>query len=109
MELLKKMSLKIKLAIGAIASVISFFLFFFIKSKMRTKDKMDYELSRTKSELEIVHLEEDSEEKLAKVAELENKESVIREKIKFLEEKEAEEGPDVSMEELDAFFDKRGL
>ena len=109
MEFLKKISLKVKVIFGVILGALGFVLFFFIREKMRAKDKLEYELSRVESELQIAHAEEDSEEKMKNVKELKGKETLIREKIKFLKEKEFEEGREVSLEELDAFFDNRGL
>ena len=109
MGLWNKMSIKVKVVLGAIAGILSFLLFFFVRNQIRARDKMKYELSRVESELKVAHLEEDSADKIKKIEQLKSEEALIREKIEFLEEKEAEEGREVSIEELDAFFSNRGL
>ena len=109
MDFWKKISTKIKLIIAAIVSALGFVLFFFVREKIRAKDKMKYELAKVESELKIIHLESDSQEKKEKINKLKQEESLIREKIKYLENIEVKENREVSIEELDAFFDKRGF
>lgn len=109
MEFLKNLSLRVKLIIGSIVGIISFVLYLFVRQKIRARDKMEYELNKVKSEINLTHLEKDSKEKKIKLQQLEKEEKLIREKIKFIEEKEVAEKRDVSLEELDAFFDKRGF
>lgn len=109
MDFWKKISTTVKVIIASIASVIGFVLFFFVREKIRAKDKMKYELSRIESELKITNLKADSEEKKEKISQLKKEESLIREKIKYLETVETKENREVSVEELDAFFDRRGF
>lgn len=109
MDFWKKISTKVKLIIAAIASALGFGLFFFVREKIRAKDKMKYELSKVRSEIKLAHLEADSIEKKQKMNELRKEEILIREKIKYLEDIEIKENREVSIEELDAFFDKRGF
>jgi hypothetical protein len=109
MEFLKKISTKVKVIFGAIIGILGFFLLLVVRDKILAKEKMAYELSRVESELKITHLEENSVKKIKRLTNLRKEEALIREKILFLEEKEATEGREVSIEELDAFFNSRGL
>jgi len=109
MNFFNKMSMKVKAIAASILGILSFVLYFFIRSKISAKDKMDYELSRVSSEIEIANLSEDSEEKLLMVSNLKEEESLIREKIKFLEDKKREERIDLSVKDLENFFKERDL
>lgn len=104
MKFFKKLGLKAKAILIAILGVLGFILFFVIRGKIRSKEHLNYELSRLRNEIEVAHLEEKTEENLEKLEELKKQEAVIREKIKFIEEKEAEGIEDVSLEALDEFF-----
>jgi hypothetical protein len=108
MNFLKKIGLKVKVALAAIVGVLGVIFYFVIRGKMRAKDQLSYELSRIKNEIEIAHLEKDTEENLKKIDELKKAENKIRKKIKLVEERETEVG-DASLEELDDFFKNRGL
>lgn len=109
MKCFEKLSAKAKMIIGGIASIFGFILFFFIRTKIRAKEQMKYDLSKVESEIKITHLENESEEKKEKLIQLQQQENLIREKIKYLEEVKIKENRDVSIEELDAFFDQRGF
>lgn len=109
MEFFKKLSTTVKVIIASVMSIFGFILFFFVREKIRAKDKMKYELSRVEAELKITNLETDSQKKKEKVNQLKQEESLIREKIKYLENIEIKENREVSLEELDAFFDKKGF
>ena len=106
MNFLKKIGIKIKLIFLAILSAVGFIFYFSIRSKIRIKDQLDYELSRLRSELELSELKEDSKENLEKISGLKEQEKLIKEKIKFIKRKESS-GGDVSLEELDSFFKDR--
>ena len=107
MNFLTKMSLEFKLFLGFIASMASMALFFFIRGKLRARDKMNFELKKLESELKIVELEKDSVNKEKELSVLKEREILIREKLKVLDEMEKVQGKEVSLEELDDFFDKR--
>lgn len=109
MEFFKKIGLQVKIIFGAIAGFLGVLLFFFVRQKVRAKEHVQYELDRVKSEISITHLAEDSKEKEEKLEELKKEEVSIREKIEYIEKIEVEEKREVSIEELDAFFDKRGF
>lgn len=109
MKVLKKLSLNIKIIFGVTAGILGFIFFSLFREKVRSKSQMKYELSRIKSELEIANLEEDSDDKLRKVNSLKQKEELIRQKIKDLEEKDTFEKREVTADELNDFFKDRGL
>ena len=104
----KKISINIKIALGFIFSIIAAILYFVIKGKIDLKNSLNYELSKLRSEIELEHLKEDSDEKVEALLKLETSEKELREKIEFIKNKE-ESGEEVTLAELDAFFDKRGF
>jgi predicted Holliday junction resolvase-like endonuclease len=104
----KKIGLQTKAILGFIIFLISLYFFYTIRGKVRAKEHINYELSKVQSEIEIAHLEDDSVEKTTKIEELSKTEEQIREKIKYIKEQEVK-GKEVSLEELDKFFDKRGF
>lgn len=108
MNFFKRMGLKLKLALGFAFAAITFVAYFIIRGKIRIKDQLEYELSRLKSEIEITNLEEKTEEAEKKIKNLKKDEKKIREKIAFIEERESK-GEEVSLEDLDKFFDERGF
>ena len=109
MNLLKKIGLKIKVIAIGIVSIISFILFFVVRGKLRKNSDLDYELEKVKKEMELTRLEDETSENLSKMKELKKKELLIRDKIKFIEERKAQSGEDVSEEELENFFKNRGV
>lgn len=108
MKFLKKLGFRLKLFFGFIVGILTFIAYFAVRKSMSAKDKLKYELAKNKSELEIAHLEEKTELNDKKIETLKEKEKVIREKISILEEKERK-NEDISLEELDKFFDDRGF
>lgn len=109
MNWLKKIGIEIKFIAGALIGLLGFVLFFFIREKIRARDKLQFELKRLESELKIAELERDSKEKEKKIEVLKGEESSIREKIKVLEDFEYEQDTEVSADELDKFFKDRGF
>lgn len=108
MNYLKKIGIKVKLFILFLFSIISFLIYLSISGKMKAKDKVKHDLAVMEAEIKLAELEKDSVEKVKKIEKLKESEAVIKEKIKVLEEMEFS-GKEVSLEELDNFFDKRGL
>jgi len=108
MEWFKKLNAKVKIALGVIASVFGFILMVFVRQKLNARSKLQFELEKVKRETEMIHLEEDFEEKERKLSSLRQKEKDLRKKIKEVEEREYK-GEEVSTEEIDEFFKKRGL
>lgn len=105
----KTIGAKIKLVLGVIAGIFGFFLFFFVRQQIRAKEKVQYDLEKVTSEIELAKLETDSKERKKKIESLKEQEYLIREKIDYIEKVETIEKREVSIEELDAFFDKRGF
>jgi uncharacterized membrane protein YgaE (UPF0421/DUF939 family) len=108
-KILSKISNKVKALIGIIIGVLGVFTFVFIKNKIQIKEKMNYDLSKVKTELEMLNLEKDSSEKKRKLESLKSEEETIKKKIAYIEKIKIEEKRDVTMEELDEFFDSRGF
>lgn len=109
MKFLNKISTQVKIFFGALIGIISFIGFLFIKQKIKLKDEMKYKLEKLKSDINLANLEADSEQKKQKIESLKKEEILIREKIKYIEEKEIVEKREVSLQELDDFFKKRGF
>jgi Tfp pilus assembly protein PilN len=107
-KFLKKIGLKIKIALGVVLGVVTLVLYFVVGGRLRAKDQLNYELSKLRNEIEINKLEEETIETKDKIKVLEDKESVLREKLSYLESEEAK-GNQVSLEELDDFFKNRGF
>ncbi len=108
MTFFKKIWENIKWVAAGIAGIAGIVLFFFVRSKMRAKDHLEYELSRVRNEMEIAQLAEKTEESNRIIEELEKEETVLREKIRLVEEREIK-GEEIPLEELDKFFEDRGL
>lgn len=108
MEWFKKLSVKFKVALGVIASVLGFILVVLVRGKLSAKSKLKYELDKVRRETEMINLDEDFEEKERKLSSLRQKEKDLRKKIKEVEEREYK-GEEVSVEEIDDFFRRRGL
>lgn len=107
MEWFKKLSAKVKVALGAIATIFGFILVVFVRQKINARGKLKFELEKVQRETEMLYLEEDYEEKERKLSSLRKKEADLRQKIKEVEEREYK-GEEVSPEEIDSFFRERG-
>jgi len=108
MELLKKISIKFQIILVIIAGVIGAMLFFYLKSNLKIKKQLEYQLDIVKKETQLAELEKDEEVKETKIKELKTQEKDLKKKIKILEEKEVK-GEELSPEELEKFFDDRGF
>jgi cell division protein FtsB len=108
MKWFKKISLQIKFAFVVIGGIVAAFLYFYIKGNLKFKSQLEYELSKIKKQSELALLEDDSKEKEEKINDLKKEEKLILEKIEYIEQKEIG-GEEVSIEELEDFFAKRGF
>jgi len=108
MEFFEKLSAKAKVVLGVIGSIIGFILLVVLGRKISAKSKLNHELEKVQREADMLGLEKDFEEKEEKLSSLRDKEIVLRDKIKEVEEREYK-GEEVSVEEIDDFFKKRGL
>jgi len=105
---IKNIKTNISIALGLIAGLLGFFFLLLARNKMRSKDKINYELDRVRHEMYSVMLERNVDHKKEKIKSLAQEEELIREKIEYIEKKESEGYHDISMEELEDFFNKRG-
>jgi hypothetical protein len=108
MNLFKSISLKLKVMAGVLFSIFAFLSFVLIRGKLSAKSKLQYEIDRTKRDIEAIHLEKDYERSKWELRALEKKEELLREKLKEVEGREYS-GEDVSTNEIDDFFKTRGL
>ena len=106
-RLIKNLSAKIKLAIGAVIALFGMILFFKARGSNDIKKILEYELKKVRSEIEIEKAKESVSVNNDAIDKLEEKEKVIRDKIKEIESSDTPE--EVSLDELDDFFDSRGF
>jgi len=104
---IKNLSAKLKLAIGAIITLFGMILFFKSRSSNNIKKILEYELKKVRSEIEIEKAKESVSVNNDAIDKLEEKERVIRDKIKEIESSDTPE--EVTLDELDDFFDSRGF
>lgn len=109
LEWFKKLGVKVKIAFGVILGILGFVFFFFIREKMRAREKLNYELDRLRHQIKITELGKNASAKESTLNDLRREEALLREKLKLLDEIEDQEQREVSIEELDAFFDERGF
>ena len=105
---LKTISIKWKLIVAAIIGVVGFLSVVFLRAKTNTKQSYQYKLVKVTHDLEVKRLEEKSDKNLEELSALDKKKEVIKQQIAHIENKQLK-GEDVTTEELDAFFDKRGF
>lgn len=108
MKWIKKLGLKFQLVLIMIVGVLGAFLFIYFRGNFRIRKQMEYRLNRVRKETQLAELEEDGKEKLQKIEELKKEEKALEEKIEFIKEKEFK-GEEVSVEELENFFNDRGF
>jgi hypothetical protein len=106
-DLLKGLSLKVKLIFGAIIGIFSFILVFVVQKRMNARQILELELEKIRTELEIEMVQKDIDFNQEKINALELREDEIRGQLKELDELEPRES--VTNEELDEFFDDRGF
>ncbi len=105
----KKFNIKFKIALGILGFILAMFLFATIKRKFSARDKLKYELAKNTHEIELTHLGKDEEAKKAKLTLLVDEKQKIIEKLEIIDTKELKLGREMSIEELDSFFDSRGF
>jgi|TARA_R110001583_G_scaffold16234_18_gene66338 hypothetical protein len=98
---------KIKLIITGIAGLLGLFFFFFVKNKINEKEILKLELQKIRKELEIAKNQSEIDANNKLIEGLENREAEIRSEIKSILSKE--KGKDITLDELDEFFDSRGF
>ena len=103
----KKLGIKFKIALGAIAAVFSFVLLIALKQKISNKQILKNELKRLRQDIEIEKIDGKIKENNEKLETLEAQEVVIRDKIEEIETTSREK--DLSDEDLQKFFNDRGF
>lgn len=106
-DFFKKISLKTKIFVSIIFSIIMFFLIIIFRIKISNRKMLEYELSKIRHTIEIERLKDEESINLAKINLLEKEEADILNKIKEIES--IETSGNVTNEELDKFFDDRGF
>lgn len=106
MEFIKKISLKFKIVLVIITSVIGAMLFFYLRNNLKAKKYLEYRLDVVKKETELAELEKDEKVKKEKIKDLKQEEKEIIKNIEILEKKE-NKGEEISPDELEDFFKKR--
>ena len=100
-------SLKIKLILGTILGVFGLISYFLFKTKVNNREILELELKKVREEIEIEKAQEEIDVNNLKLDSLEKKAEDIVKQIEAIEKPDAER--EVSKEELDDFFDKRGF
>nr|BDD46254.1 hypothetical protein 86 [bacterium] len=109
MEWFKKLNIKFKMAFVVVGLFLAMFLFVTLKRRFTARSKLNFELARNTHEIELANLEADAKKKEEKLEALHKKEQDILRQLEAVEAKEAELGREMSVEELDSFFDSRGF
>lgn len=104
---IKEVSLKAKAILIGVGTAIGFVAFAIFKSRNDKRLSLEMELESTKRQIEIEKANVEIGINEERIAELEAQEEDIRRKIVGLDKEKPSE--DVTMEELDEFFDKRGF
>jgi hypothetical protein len=109
-EWIKGLGIKIKIFFVALFGIVGTILFFVINKKVNTKDILKLELKKVREEIKIENAATEVEKNNEKLLGLEERAAKIKEEIAAIAKAEDEEIPkDISNEELDDFFDNRGL
>lgn len=108
MKWLKNIKTKFQIFLLLIGTIFSAFLFFKMRGNFRLKRQIQYQLEKVRKETELLELEKDSQEKEKQLLSLKKQEQELLKKINLIEEKEIK-GEEISLEELEDFFNKRGF
>lgn len=109
MEWFKKLNIKLKIALGVLGLFLGMFLFLTLRKKFLAKDKLNYELAKNTHEIELTHLEKDEQVKRERLQTLQEEKEKILRQIDVVEAQEVELGREMSVEELEGFFNSRGF
>jgi uncharacterized membrane protein len=99
--------LKAKLIIGAIVGIFSFIFIKMLQTRMNDREILELELEKVRAEIEIEMNQEKIVENNHKLEELQTRAEEIVKEIEEIDKPDSER--EVSKEELDDFFDKRGF
>lgn len=101
------LTMKVKVVIGAVLSILGLVSVFLFAKNMNQRKILELELKKVRKKIEIEKTQEEIDKNSEIIASLEDKEAMILEQLKELEDTSPRE--EVSKEELDEFFDERGF
>ena len=106
-EFFSNLTIKVKVVVGALLSFIGLISVFLFAKKINQRKILELELKKVRKKIEIENTQKEIDKNSQEISSLKEEEKVILEQIKKLDEIEPRD--DVSKEELDDFFDKRGF
>ncbi len=98
---------KTKLIFMGVIGFLGFLSFIFVKNKINEKDILKLEVNKLKKQIEIEKNQAAIDQNNEMISSLETREEELRNEVKNILTKE--KGREVSLSELDAFFDERGF
>ena len=105
--LFSSLTLKIKVILSAIVGIFGFISIFLFAKNINQKKILKLELKKVREKIEIEKAQEKIDENSDIISSLEKEESLILRQIEQLDQESPRK--EVSKEELDEFFDKRGF
>ena len=103
----KGLATKVKLFLAGIFGLLGFISFIFLKNKINEKEILKLEVNKLKKQIEIEKNQAVIDQNNEMISSLETREEELRNEVKNILTKE--KGREVSLSELDAFFDERGF
>tara|TARA_A100001011_G_scaffold222295_1_gene230242 strand:- start:488 stop:856 length:369 start_codon:yes stop_codon:yes gene_type:complete len=105
--LFSSLTLKIKVILSAIIGIFGFISIFLFAKNINQRKILKLELKKVREKIEIEKAQEKIDENSEVISSLEKEEELILKQIEQLDLESPRE--EVSKEELDEFFDKRGF
>jgi F420-0:gamma-glutamyl ligase-like protein len=105
--LFSSLTLKIKVILSAIIGIFGFISIFLFAKNINQRKILKLELKKVREKIEIEKAQEKIDKNSEVISSLEKEEELILKQIEQLDRESPRE--DVSKEELDEFFDKRGF
>lgn len=106
-EFFSGLTVKVKLILGTLFSLIGVVSVFIFAKKINQRKILELELKKVRKKIEIENTQKEIDKNSQEISSLKEEERVILEQIKKLDEIKPRDN--VSKEELDDFFDKRGF
>lgn len=100
-------SMRVKVVAGALLGLFGLISYFLFKTKRNDREILELELKKVREEIEIEIVQKDIDSNNERLETLRLRADEIVEEIKNIEKPDPER--EVSKEELDDFFDKRGF
>ena len=106
-SLFSAISMRVKVITGALLGLFGIISYFIFKTKSNDKEILEFELKKVRQEIEIEIAQEEIDTNNDKLESLHVRAEEIVKEIKKIEEPDFDR--EISKEELDDFFDKRGF